>query len=223
MFEFVRGPLIWISFLIFIAGLLYQTFKFFNLSRKKELIFIDLPFNPEKPKSKGFFQRVGDWLVYLKKETVWRTHPLMMVLTWVFHISLFIIPIFLLGHNILLNEAWGISFCSFPEFISDLLTWIPFICGGIFLFRRIFLRRVRAITTGYDYLTLAITLAPFITGYLAYHQLAEYQTAIFLHILAGEVMFITIPFTKLGHMLFFFFYRFFIGSEYSFGRGSRTW
>jgi hypothetical protein len=44
-----------------------------------------------------------------------------------------------------------------------------------------------------------------------------------LHILAGEVMLMAIPFTKLGHMLFFFFYRFFIGSEYSFVRGTRSW
>jgi hypothetical protein len=43
------------------------------------------------------------------------------------------------------------------------------------------------------------------------------------HILAGELMLIVIPFTKLGHMLFFFLYRFLIGSEYSFGQGTRTW
>jgi nitrate reductase gamma subunit len=44
-----------------------------------------------------------------------------------------------------------------------------------------------------------------------------------VHILAGEVLLMTIPFTKLGHMLFFFLYRFLIGNEYSFARGERTW
>jgi nitrate reductase gamma subunit len=44
-----------------------------------------------------------------------------------------------------------------------------------------------------------------------------------IHILAGEVMLITVPFTKLGHMLFFFLYRFLIGNEYSFARGARAW
>jgi hypothetical protein len=44
-----------------------------------------------------------------------------------------------------------------------------------------------------------------------------------LHILSGEIMLIALPFTKLGHMLFFFLYRFLIGSEYSFVRGTRTW
>ncbi len=47
------------------------------------------------------------------------------------------------------------------------------------------------------------------------------RTVIFLHILSGEMMLITIPFTKLGHMIFFFLYRFFIGSEYSFLPGDQ--
>jgi hypothetical protein len=44
-----------------------------------------------------------------------------------------------------------------------------------------------------------------------------------LHILSGEAMLITLPFTKLGHMLFFFLYRFLIGNEYSFAKGARAW
>ena len=97
------------------------------------------------------------------------------------------------------------------------------ICGAYFLGRRLFLARVRAITTAYDYLILLIAIAPFLTGYFAYHQWFDYDAVMTLHILAGEVMLITIPFTKLGHMLFFFLYRFFIGNEYSFVPGSRTW
>jgi len=223
MYEFIRGPLIWISFLIFIIGLIYQALRFFTLTRKKELVLINLPFNPDKPPKKELSQRILDRFVSLRKKTIWGTHPAMTVITSIFHISLFIIPLFLLGHNILLDEAWGISLWSFCESFSDGLTWIPLICGAIFLFRRIFVHKVRAITTVYDYLSLLITIAPFLTGYFAYHQWFDYQTVIFLHILTGEVMFITMPFTKLGHMLFFFFYRFFIGSEYSFSRGTRTW
>ena len=91
---------------------------------------------------------------------------------------------------------------------------------ALFLFgRRLFLARVRIITTAYDYLVLLIAIAPFLTGYLAYHQWFDYSTVMTLHVLSGEAMLITLPFTKLGHMLFFFLYRFLIGSEYSFARG----
>jgi nitrate reductase gamma subunit len=44
-----------------------------------------------------------------------------------------------------------------------------------------------------------------------------------VHIVSGELMLMLIPFTKLGHMIYFFFYRLLIGSEYSFGQGKRAW
>jgi hypothetical protein len=70
---------------------------------------------------------------------------------------------------------------------------------------------------------LLIAVAPFLTGYFAYHQWFNYDTVMALHILSGEAMLITLPFTKLGHMLFFFLYRFLIGNEYSFAKGARAW
>jgi nitrate reductase gamma subunit len=155
--------------------------------------------------------------------TLWKTDPLMTIVTSVFHVCLIVAPLFLLGHNILLDQSWGLSLFSLPESFSDGLTLVVLICGAYFLGRRLLLSRVRVITSIYDYLILLIAIAPFLTGFLAYHQWWDYRTVIFLHILSGEVMLITIPFTKLGHMLFFFLYRFFIDSEYSFVRGSRTW
>lgn len=223
MYEFIRGPMIGISFLIFIIGLFYQTFKFFSLTQRKELIFTRLPYNPDKLPKKTWFQWVRETILLLRKRTIWGTHFSMTLFTSIFHVSLFITPIFLLGHNILLDEAWGVSLWTFSEPFSDGLTWIVIICCAIFLFRRTAVRKVRAITTPYDYIVLLITVAPFLTGTFAYHQWFDYQTIIFIHIIAGEIMFITIPFTKLGHMLFFFLYRFFLGGEYSFGRGTRTW
>jgi nitrate reductase gamma subunit len=147
----------------------------------------------------------------------------MMIVTLVFHGCLILAPIFLLGHNMLLDQSWGLSLWSLPESFTDGLTITVLICALFFLMRRLFLARVRAITSLYDYFVLLIAVAPFFTGFLAYHQWFDYRIVMILHILAGELMLITIPFTKSGHMLFFFLYRFFIGSEYSFTRGSRTW
>jgi nitrate reductase gamma subunit len=155
--------------------------------------------------------------------TLWETDPLITIVTSVFHVLLILVPIFLLGHNILLDQSGGLSLWSLPESITDILTIVVLICVAFFLGRRLFLSRVRVITTIYDYLILVIAAAPVLTGYFAYHQWFNYDTVMTVHILAGEVMLITIPFTKLGHMLFFFLYRFFIGNEYSFAKGARTW
>lgn len=217
--DFIRGQLISIALIIFILGLIYQLIQFFMLTRKKEWVYPPLEVKSEK---KTRAQWVGLCLASLNG-TMWKTYPLVTVMTSVFHVFLILVPIFLLGHNMLLDQSWGLSLWSLPESITDILTVLVLICVAFFLARRLFLARVRAITSLYDYVILLIALAPFLTGYFAYHQWLNYDTVITLHILAGEVMLITIPFTKLGHMLFFFLYRFFIGNEYSFAKGARAW
>jgi nitrate reductase gamma subunit len=221
MYDFIGSQLVSIAFILFVLGLIYQGIQFFKLTREKEWILPPLPLE-EKREKKTLGQSIVDGLTSLTG-TLWKTDPLMTVMTSVFHVCLILAPIFLLGHNILLDQSWGVSLYSLPECFADGLTIVVFICVAFFIIRRLFLARVRAISTIYDYIVLLIAVAPFLTGYLAYHQWFDYHTVIILHILSGELMLITIPFTKLGHMLFFFLYRFLIGSEYSFTRGSRTW
>ncbi len=221
MLDFIQGPLVSISIVVFILGLLFQVFQFFRLTRKKEWGNPPLP-QPMKPEKKTIGQQIASWLSALNG-TLWKTDPVLTVVTSVFHILLIITPLFLLGHNTLIRLSCGWSLFSLPESLSDGLTLIVLICGAYFLGRRLFLARVKAITTAYDYIMLLIAIAPFLTGFFAYHQWFDYETVILLHILTGELMLISIPFTKLGHMLFFFLYRFFIGGEYSFLRGSRSW
>jgi nitrate reductase gamma subunit len=222
MIDFVQGPLIWISLGVFFLGLLFQWIQFFAVTRKREWKFLPLEAKKEKTGSR-WFEEIGRWIHRLTRRTVLGTHPFLIVITSIFHILLFGVPLFLLGHHILLDSALGLSLWSLPESISHALTIVVLFCGLFFLGRRLFLVRVRILTTAYDYLMLLVTMAPFLTGFLAYHQWFDYRTLIFLHILAGEVMLIVIPFTRLGHMIFFFLYRFFIDSEYSFVRGTRTW
>lgn len=219
MYNFIHGQLVSIAFVIFILGLIFQFFQFFKLTKKKEWIYPPGEIKREK-------KTEGQWVAFCLASlngTLWKTDPLITVVTLVFHVFLILVPIFLLGHNILLDQSWGLSLWSLPEPITDILTLVLLICVAFFLGRRLFLSRVRAITSVYDYPILFIVAAPFLTGYFAYHQWFNYDTMMTLHILAGEVMLITIPFTKLGHMLFFFLYRFLIGNEYSFARGERVW
>ena len=222
MYDFVRWQLIWVAFIVFFAGLVYQTIQFFALTTEKDPVFLNLKMESKESHEGRWARRIAAWLASAKR-TIWGSYPVVTVMTSIFHACLILTPILLMGHNILLDESWGLSFWSFSEFTTDALTVIFLICAVFFLLRRVFLRRVRVITTAYDYLVLAIAIAPFVTGFLAYHQWFHYRTVMILHILAGEVMLMAIPFTKLGHMLFFFFYRFFIGSEYSFVQGTRSW
>ena len=89
--------------------------------------------------------------------------------------------------------------------------------------RRIVRSEVRILTGAWDYILLGITALPFLTGFLAYHQFGPYEPMMIAHVIAGELLLILIPFTKLSHMILFFFTRAFIGFEMGGRRGARSW
>jgi len=157
------------------------------------------------------------------KNSILGQHQAVAVLTSLFHVLIFILPIFLLAHNLLLYESWNFNLWSFSESTGDNLTVLFLILALFFLFRRLLLSKVRALSRTSDYFVWFITVAPFLTGFICYRQWFDYHTVLIIHILAGELMLISITFTKVGHMIFFFLARFFIGSEFSFSGGTRTW
>ena len=220
--DIVQGPLALFAFMVFIAGTVYQVLKFFTLSRKADKI----RFRPVRhgryaagrlPK-KSMAHRLASL-----KVTVVGVHPVMTTITSIFHVCLFAAPLFLLGHNRLIYESWGIRLFSLPERVTDVMAQMVVACAVFFLLRRILVARVRSISTFTDYLLLFVATAPFLTGILAFHQIPGYEPIIILHMLSGELMLILLPFTMLVHMIFFFINRFLISHENSFGRGTRTW
>lgn len=224
LYDFIRGPLVWISFIVFFLGLIYQAFSFISLTEVKDHVV----YNPRPRKKidpKGFSKETVLRAIAALKLTIVGVNPVMLVITTVFHICLVVAPLFLLAHNILLDDAIGISLFSFSEKLTDYLTIALLSCSLFFLMRRIFVARVRAITTFYDYVMLFLATAPFLTGYFAYHHTFPeyYRVVVSLHILSGELMLMAVPFTKFVHMVFFFVFRFTIESEYSLGKGNRTW
>ncbi len=223
MYDFIRGPMVWISFIIFASGLAFQIYKLFAITRKKEARHIILEnVTKEGPAKLKEYLKKTISAIRLKR-TVLGIQPYMTILTFLFHTSIILTPFFVLGHNILIFESWRFRFFSLSEFTTDIISVVFLACAAMFLIRRIFVPRVRAVSGIYDYLLLLVTSAPFITGFLAYHQLVDYKTILTIHILTGELMLIAVGLTKLGHMVFFFFVRLNIGTEYSFRGGSRSW
>jgi len=224
MYDFIRGPLVWVAFLVFIFGTAYQVYRFYQLSRPKERYRLRIPFGkPPKDPDEAPDEPTLTWWQQMRLSVV-GVNPVMVSVTTLFHLALVITPFFVLGHNVLLDLAWQISLPSLPEAVADGLTIVVIAGGVFFLLRRIFLARVRAISTVYDYVVLLIATTPFITGFLAYHHFFDYDTVILLHILAGEIMLMAVPFTKLVHVPYFFINRFVLVHENTLGAGgSRTW
>lgn len=216
MYEFVTGPLAWLAFLTFFIGLIVRAVIYIKgLDWKLDRV----AYTEHKAYGvKGALRSIFFWLVPFGTHS-WRFYPGFTVLFFTFHFGLLFTPIFLKAHNILLYERWGFSLWTMSEATADALTLMTIVAGIFLILRRIALPEVRIITTAYDYLLLAIALAPFITGYLAYHQFSGYQAWLILHILTGEIMLIAIPLTKLSHFILFFLSRAQIGADYGIKRG----
>ena len=225
MYDFVTGPLLWLSLIIFFVGLILRTvyyIKGLDTFLDRVTYGVNTAYGV-----KGAIKSILHWIIPFGSRS-WRVKPIFTILVFVFHIGLVITPIFLLAHNLILEERWGFRLPTISDTAADIMT-IAVIVSAIFLIiRRIALPEVRILTSAYDYLIMLITVAPFITGFISFHQVSDYQFWVILHILCGEIMLIAIPFTKLSHIVLFFMSRIQIGMDFGIKRGGmkgggKTW
>jgi len=217
MYDFVTGPLAWLAFLIFFFGIIIRTIRYIRgLDWKLDRVTYskNIAYG-----IRGALRSILFWLFPFGTRS-YRNNASFTVAVFLFHIGLLFTPFFLKAHNIILKERWGISFWTISDPVADTLTLIVMIAVGFLILRRIALPEVRIVTTAYDYILLLIAIAPFITGYMAFHQpVSGYDFWLIAHIISGEIMLIAIPLTKLSHFFFFFLSRAQLGMDYGIKRG----
>ena len=108
IYNFVSGPLVWLAFILFFGGCLYRLVRLFMLVKEKE------PFIFTYMSWKYSLRSIFHWIIPFGTVN-WRRHPILTVVTFVFHIGLVIAPIFLLAHVILLDEAVNLSWWTLPD------------------------------------------------------------------------------------------------------------
>lgn len=216
LYSIVSGPLVWVSFILFFGGIIYRLVSMASLAKKRDIYVYEYMSLPHALRS------IGHWIVPFGSVNM-RKNPVMTIITFAFHLSLLIAPIFLFAHVILIKESWDLSWTTLPDGVADYMTVIVIAACVFFLGRRLTLPEVKYLTSASDYFILVMVAAPFITGFWAYHQFAGFKWAAILHMLSGEIMLAAIPFTRLSHMIFFPFTRGYMGSESGAIRHSRDW
>ena len=215
VYELVRGPFAWIALIGFVLGSLYRIFSLL-LTGKKES-------TPNYSKSASDAARSILHGLLPFGSTYMRKQPLFTIITFIFHLCVIILPIFLLAHIVLWYESWEILWWSLPDLLADLMSlWVILACI-YFLVRRWTVPEVKKVTRPGDIFLLVIILTTFLTGFLAYHQWGPYRPILISHVLAGEILLVAIPFSKLGHMLFFMFSRAYMGAEFGKVLESKEW
>ncbi len=223
----LSGPMVWIAVGVFMAGTVWQIVRFFLFTRKHPLRprRVATKKNTVDHEKKALIDRSSfKYRLTRLRLTLPGRRPFFTLMTTFFHLSLLVLPFFIQGHTMMVGFATEIYVPALPDVLVDLLTLLTLLWVFIFFIRRMCIREVRAITSFSDFAMLGLAAAPFLTGFMAYHQFFDYRTMLVLHMAAGELMLMLIPFTRMIHMLYFFLNRFIMVHQYTLGnRGTRLW
>jgi nitrate reductase gamma subunit len=123
-----------------------------------------------------------------------------------FHVSIILTPIFLGAHILLWERGLGIRWPALGSVAADYLTLLAILTGAALLAQRVGASASRAISRPQDYFLPLLIIVPFVSGYLAMHPNLNpfgYNGTMFVHVMAGNLIFLLIPFTKMSHVALF--------------------
>ena len=195
LLEFARGSLFRFSIIIMILGLarlifldLYSAYSAYQKAGDKTLPW------------KLIISRSLEWLVPVKR--IGRNRPIYSIFSIIFHVGLLLVPIFLFAHVQLWKKAIGLSWPTLPYIWAYWLTIITIVAAVLLLFGRILSKSSSFISRKQDFLWPILLLIPFVTGFVCSHlsvSPSNYQLFMLMHILAADLIFILMPFTKIAH------------------------
>jgi nitrate reductase gamma subunit len=197
LLKFSQGPLFAGSLVVMLLGLLrvavltlWGTVGAYKRANDKNVPF------------KALIIETLGWLFPFKQ--VFGARTFFSIVSVVFHAGLLIVPLFLLDH-ILLWRQIGLSWPALPMAAAHGLTVLTILTGIVLLLNRLFHRDTRFISTGLDYLLLCLLLVIFMTGFAASRPWNPFSHTgtMLVHTLAGNLILVMIPFTKLSHCLLF--------------------
>jgi nitrate reductase gamma subunit len=214
--EFIMGPMVWISLAVFLIGLLLKTINIIRQVHQKESFvfsFLSLRYS---------LRSIAAWLIPFYPKSA-RVNPVFYGVSYLFHIALLIVPIFLSAHIVVMNEAFSLTWIALDNLLADIFTIYVILALVYFAFRRSMVPHVKDLTTIKDYLLIVMVGLPFLTGFLAYHQVMFYENMMIAHVIFGEVVLIMIPFTRFSHMITGPLSRAYTGSEFGGVRHAKDW
>jgi nitrate reductase gamma subunit len=215
MFEIVRVYLVWFGLLGFVVGCVIKLGAMLLAARRERTVI------PTFSASHGL-RSVVHWVIPFANRNT-RLHPFFTGVSFAFHLCLLATPLLVMGHAVLWQESWGISWWSLPPLVADLMTLVVIFGGLFFLLRRLTAPEVRNVSTWRDVALVLLVISPFLTGFIAHQRWLPHREMLIIHIVTGVAWLIAVPFTRLSHMLWFVFSRAYMGSEFGAVRNARDW
>lgn len=200
--EFAKGPLFALTFLIMIIGLIRLVVtQIYSINAGRGRMLKNAPW-------KKILGEAASWIVPIRH--LIPGTKIFSVVSFLCHIGIIMVPLFLADHIILWERFLSVNLPQIGYGLADFLTLFTIVCLVLLMGFRIFSARLRSMSKKTDYILLVMMLIPFTSGYLALHPHINpfpWDATMLTHLLSAELLFVIIPFTKLAHVVLFFFDR----------------
>ena len=195
LLEFARGPALWASLAVLLAGSLWRIVGVLRLGSVPDL---------SEPRSTRLFAGAMRGIVarmvprvefrLRKKLGFWNGY--------VYHVGLAVIVFGYLPHIQFVERLTGLAWPPLPDAVVYVCVGLTFVSLFIALMERL-TDPVRRLLSGFDdYFSWAVVLLPLATGMVAIQQSDPLPLAI--HLLSVELLFVWLPFGKLAHAFLVF-------------------
>lgn len=204
--NWVRGPGFQIAIVIMIAGVIIRILEILLLGRKANLA-----------EAKGSEMSSGLRTIVTRSvpdASTFKRSTFTIIAGYIFHIGLFVTIFLYAPHILLIKDIIGFGWPSIPTPIVDAIAVISIITLLAILVYRFNNKVLRYLTNFEDILVWFVTIAPLVTGYLAFHRIGmSGPTLLGIHILSVELLMVVLPFTKLTHAFTLFMSRWYNGAS----------
>ncbi len=194
--EWARGPAFRFAFILMVLGLIRHV-----VVTVAGIVHAIYRAGDRNIPYKAVFVSTLQWLFPAKKLSNRLSYSITSV---AFHVGLILTPIFLLAHIELWRRGLGIGWPSLPHVVADALTLVTIAAAVGLMVGRLGNRQSRRISRVQDILLPPLLIIPFVTGFLGMHPALnplDYNLVMFVHVMSANVIFVLIPFTKLGHIV----------------------
>ena len=196
--ETARGPLFRIALTVMILGLAYRVVVVVLQIATAWLRAADR----RLPGADIVAATVG-WLLPVR---LLRSRPIYSAASFLFHIGVIVVPLFLAGHAALLAGILPGAWPTLSPLLADGLTLACLTALVILLVGRVGVKSARKLTRSQDVLLLVVLLLTVLFGYLAAHPTQSPLAAramLLFHILGGNLVLVLIPTTKIAHCVLY--------------------
>ncbi len=163
------------------------------------------------------------WMVPLFN--IWSKRPLYGLISFIWHIGLILVPLFLAAHVALFfRGTLGLNWWPIlSQSIADWLTLTTIITGMLLFLGRVFSRNSRFISRFQDIAWPVLLTLVFLTGFLcARFQISAtgYNWSMLIHVYSADLVMIMIPFSKVAHCVLMPLSQFVSSVGWKFPRGA---